>query len=113
MRKDLSRASPRPNTWGTGPGSGHPPLALVTKPYLTTAELAHYINRKTQTLRGWACHEDGPLRPKRIHRILAWPTEEAKSLLGVASQNSETSAGSSSPDQLNQPTSTHKTNSRS
>ena len=61
-----------------------PPLEFVTKPNLTTAELAHYLDRKPQTLRNWACHEIGPLRPKRIHGILAWSTAETKALVGVA-----------------------------
>ena len=61
----------------------HPPLALVTKPNLTTGELAYYLNRRPQTLRGWACNEDGPIRPKRVGGLLAWPTVEAKALAGV------------------------------
>jgi hypothetical protein len=60
-----------------------PPLALVTKPNLTTGELAYYLNRRPQTLRGWACNEDGPIRPKRINGLLAWPTAEVKALAGV------------------------------
>ncbi len=60
-----------------------PPLALVTKPNLTTGELAYYLNRRPQTLRGWACNEDGPIRPKRVGGLLAWPTVEAKALAGV------------------------------
>lgn len=62
----------------------HPPLALVTKPNLTTGELAYYLNRRPQTLRGWACHSGtGPMVPKRIGGILAWSTVEAKALAGV------------------------------
>lgn len=61
----------------------YPPLADVTKPNLTTSELAYYLNRRPQTLRGWACHEDGPIRPKRINGLLAWATEEVKALAGV------------------------------
>jgi len=61
-----------------------PPLALVTKPNLTTGELAYYLNRRPQTLRGWACNEDGPIRPKRVGGLLAWSTVEAKALAGVA-----------------------------
>lgn len=63
-----------------------PPLALVTKPNLTTAETAHYLNRRPQTLRGWACLENFPagLRCKRIGGLLAWPTAEVKALAGVA-----------------------------
>jgi hypothetical protein len=61
----------------------YPPLELVTRPNLTTAEAAYYLNRRPQTLRGWACNEDGPLRPKRIGGLLAWSTIETKALVGV------------------------------
>ena len=62
-----------------------PPLELVTKPNLTTAETAYYSNRQPQTLRGWACREDGPLRPKRINGRLAWPVSELRRFLGEVS----------------------------
>ena len=61
------------------------PLEQVTKPNLTTAETAHYLNRRPQTLRGWACLENGPLRPIRIGGLLAWKTATVKALAGVAS----------------------------
>ena len=61
------------------------PLEQVTKPNLTTAELAYYLNRAPQTLRGWACRSGtGPIKPKRIGGILAWNTKEVKALAGVA-----------------------------
>lgn len=60
-----------------------PPLALVNKPNLTTAETAYYLNRRPQTLRGWACNEDGPIRPKRTNGRLDWPTPSVKALAGV------------------------------
>ena len=60
------------------------PLEQVTRPNLTTAETAHYLNRRPQTLRGWACLENGPLRPRRIGGLLAWSTAEVKALAGVA-----------------------------
>jgi len=60
-----------------------PPLAQVTKPNLTTSELAYYLDRKPQTLRVWSSLEVGPLRPKRINGLLAWSTAEAKALVGV------------------------------
>lgn len=60
-----------------------PPLELVTKPNLITAETAYYLNRAPQTLRVWACLENGPIRPKRIGGILAWNTAEVKALAGV------------------------------
>lgn len=62
-----------------------PPLALVNKPNLTTAETAYYLNRRPQTLRGWACNSgSGPLVPKRIGGLLAWSTASVKALAGVA-----------------------------
>lgn len=60
------------------------PLEQVTKPNLTTAELAHYLNRRPQTLRQWACLENGPIRPVHIHGRLAWPVSELRRVLGVA-----------------------------
>lgn len=62
----------------------YPPLALVTRPNLTTAEAAYYLNRRPQTLRGWACNEDGPIRPIRIGGLLAWNTATVKTLAGVS-----------------------------
>ena len=61
-----------------------PPLELVTRPTVDTAAAAYYTNRKQQTLRGWACHEDGPIRPIRINGRLAWPVAQLRTLLGVA-----------------------------
>jgi hypothetical protein len=60
-----------------------PQLDQVTKPNLTTAEAAYYLNRRPQTLRGWACLENGPLRPIRIGGLLAWNTATVKALAGV------------------------------
>lgn len=61
------------------------PLEHVTKPNLTTAETAHYLNRRPQTLRAWACLENFPggLRCHRIGGLLAWPTAQVKALAGV------------------------------
>ncbi|NDP40495.1 MAG: hypothetical protein GZ093_17430 [Rhodoferax sp.] len=61
-----------------------PPLESVTRPAVDTAAAAYYLNRKQQTLRGWACLENGPLRPIRISGRLAWPTQKIRELLGVA-----------------------------
>lgn len=60
-----------------------PPLETVTRPTLTTGEAAFYLNRRPQTLRGWACAEDGPIRPRRLFGRLAWNTAEVRKLLGV------------------------------
>ena len=61
------------------------PLEQVTRPNLTTAETAYYLNRRPQTLRAWACLETFPagLRCRRIGGLLAWPTVEVKALAGV------------------------------
>lgn len=63
-----------------------PPLELVNKPNLTTAEIAYYANQAEQTWRVHACRETFPegLRPRRIGNRLNWPTAGAKKLLGVA-----------------------------
>lgn len=62
----------------------YPPLEQVTKPNLTTNELSYYLNRRPQTLRGWASRSGtGPIQAKRIGGILAWSTVEAKVLAGV------------------------------
>lgn len=60
-----------------------PPLELVNRPAVDTAAAAHYLNRRPQTLRGWACMENGPLRPLRINGRLAWPVSELRRVLGV------------------------------
>lgn len=39
---------------------------------LPTNEAAHAVNRRPQTLRKWACLENGPIRPVRINGRLAW-----------------------------------------
>ena len=61
-----------------------PSLELVNRPAVDTAAAAHYLNRKPQTLRAWACLENGPLRPIRISGRLAWPVSELRRVLGVA-----------------------------
>ncbi|MDO8264667.1 MAG: DNA-binding protein [Gallionella sp.] len=62
-----------------------PPLEHVTRPTATTEEAAYYLNRQPQTLRAWACLENGPIRPVRINGRLAWPITELRQLLcGVA-----------------------------
>lgn len=59
-------------------------LAAEIRTTVDTATAAHHLNRKPQTLRGWACLENGPLRPVRVHGRLAWPVAELRRVLGVA-----------------------------
>lgn len=59
----------------------YPTLDAVTSPTLNTNQAAHYLNRRPQTLRLWACLENGPIRPTRIHGRLAWRVEDIRRLL--------------------------------
>lgn len=60
-----------------------PPLELVTRPTVDTAAAAFYLNRRPQTLRIYACHENGPLRPIRVQGRLHWKTDDLRRLLGI------------------------------
>jgi len=48
---------------------------------LPTNEAAAALNRAPQTLRKWACFENGPIRPVRINGRLAWPVAAIRALL--------------------------------
>ncbi|WP_153074997.1 helix-turn-helix domain-containing protein [Paraburkholderia bonniea] len=48
---------------------------------LPTDEAAAALNRKPQTLRKWACLENGPIRPVRINGRLAWRVSDLQKLL--------------------------------
>ena len=60
-----------------------PSLEQITRPTVPTEQAAYYLDRRPQTLRGWACHEDGPLRPVRVNGRLAWPVADLRRVLGV------------------------------
>ncbi|MBU9443822.1 helix-turn-helix domain-containing protein [Burkholderia multivorans] len=60
------------------------PVSITTRgieAVLPTDEAAAALNRKPQTLRKWACLENGPLRPVRINGRLAWRVSEIQALL--------------------------------
>lgn len=57
------------------------PLAEVTNPTVPTDAAAYYLNRKSQTLRQWACLENGAIRPIRIMGRLAWNVVDIRNLL--------------------------------
>ena len=59
-------------------------LGCETRAAVDTETAAFHLNREPQTLRVWACRENGPIRPLRIHGRLAWPTSDLRRLLGVA-----------------------------
>ncbi len=60
-----------------------PPLEAVTRPTVPTEQAAYYLSRRPQTIRGWACMENGPIRPIRINGRLAWNVSELRRVLGV------------------------------
>lgn len=61
-----------------------PPLDLETRAAVDTETAAYHLSREPQTLRVWACKENGPIRPLRVNGRLAWPVAELRKLLGVA-----------------------------
>ncbi|SEN63620.1 hypothetical protein [Nitrosomonas marina] len=60
-----------------------PQIEHVTRSHIPTEQASYYLNRKPQTLRTWACFENGLIRPVRINGRLAWPVKEIKKILGV------------------------------
>ena len=57
------------------------PIEQELRSHVDTACAAFHLNRKPQTLRLWACLENGPIRPIRVHGRLAWPLDQIKELL--------------------------------
>jgi hypothetical protein len=57
------------------------PLVRENRTAIDTNAAAFHLGRKPQTLRKWACHEDGPLRPIRINGRLAWSVADLMRLL--------------------------------
>ena len=78
----LHNTAPKPPRAASDP-LRFPRLEQVTQPNVQTEQAAHYLNRRPQTLRGWACFEDGPLRPLRINGRLAWPVAEIRRITGA------------------------------
>lgn len=55
-------------------------MSAALKQYLSTNEAAKALNRAPQTLRKWACSEEGPIRPIRIYGRLAWSVDDIVAL---------------------------------
>ena len=84
MKSETQAVNHSPETYReTTAPQQFPPLELVNKPNVDTAHASYLLNRKPQTLRVWACLENGPLRPLRINGRLAWPVSELRRVLGV------------------------------
>ena len=58
-------------------------LEHETRAAIPTHEAAFHLSRAQQTMRLWACRENGPIRPIRINGRLAWPVSALRRLLGV------------------------------
>ena len=58
-----------------------PPIEQENRSHVATAPAAYWLGRKDQTLRAWACLENGPIRPVRVNGRLAWSVAEIKNLL--------------------------------
>jgi hypothetical protein len=61
-------------------------IDLETRSHVPTDTAAYYLNRQPQTMRAWACLENGPIRPTRINGRLAWSIFEIKRLLNGGQQ---------------------------
>lgn len=58
-----------------------PPLELETRSHVETACAAFHLMRRPQTMRAYACLENGPIRPIRINGRLGWPVAVIRALL--------------------------------
>jgi len=60
-----------------------PGLAAIAagRDHVATHEAAHALTRKDQTLRKWACLENGPIRPVRVNGRLMWSVADLARLL--------------------------------
>lgn len=68
-------------------------LERETRAALPTLEAAFHLNRAQQTLRLWACLENGPLRPIRISGRLHWKTDDLRRLLSIQQESGYMPAG--------------------
>ncbi len=57
-------------------------LEHETREVLPTKDAARHLMRQEQTLRAWACHENGPIRPVRVGTLLGWKTRDIRALVG-------------------------------
>ncbi len=60
-------------------------LVRENRTVIDTNAAAFHLGRKPQTLRKWACHEDGPIRPIRINGRLAWSVADIQRIVSEGS----------------------------
>lgn len=58
-----------------------PSIENETRSHVETACAAFHLTRQPQTMRAWACLENGPIRPTRINGRLSWSVADIKRLL--------------------------------
>jgi ABC-type transporter Mla subunit MlaD len=80
LRNEVSRLSNQFGAEAVPPRAPYSSLASETREHVDTACAAYHLGRKVQTLRKWACYENGPIRPVRIHGRLAWSVTELRRL---------------------------------
>jgi hypothetical protein len=56
-------------------------LTLEIRTALPTNDAAFHLNRKPQTLRTWACFENGPIKPVKINGRLAWLVSDIRNVI--------------------------------
>ncbi len=56
-------------------------LSLEIRSALPTNVAAFHLNRKPQTLRTWACFENGPIKPVKINGRLAWLVSDIRNAI--------------------------------
>lgn len=65
------------------------PLEHEKRIAIPTSDAAYHLNRASQTLRAWACLENGPIKPIRVNGRLAWSVNEIRNLLSKRTANEE------------------------
>ena len=80
---DSRRSTDRPNL-PPPQVQPYPPLSQEVRATVGTGAAAFHLNRQEQTLRVWACYENGPLRPRRMNGRLAWAVADIRRVLGAA-----------------------------
>jgi hypothetical protein len=74
-------APPQPDCSHFLPGKNYPRLSDETRELVPTDCAAFHLNRRPQTLREWACLENGLLRPVRVGKRLGWRTADLRRIL--------------------------------
>ena len=66
---------------GRGGAGLQPEVLAEMRSHVDTKTAAGLLGRTPQTLRKWACYEDGPLCPVRVNGRLAWAVADIRRLL--------------------------------